>query len=224
MERVEIGIATLYHADCLELQYALEEASAVIADPPYGIDLNGMSGTCRSRYVKAADEYLVEGDDKPFDPAPWLEHEKVILWGGNHFASRLPDARNWIVWDKREGTTPDNQADCEMAWTNLPGPARIHRQLWRGMCRRGEENMSRQQRLHPTQKPVGLMAFCIQQCRLDLGSIIADPYMGSGTTGVAAVRLGYKFIGVEISRRHFDTACKRIEVEQVQNKLPLAAP
>jgi len=221
MERRDIGIATLYHGDCLDLMDALLAADAVVADPPYGIDLNSMSGTYRSRYVKAADEYLVEGDDKPFDPEPWLAFPKTILWGANHFASRLPDARKWIIWDKREGTTPDNQADCEMAYTNLKGPARLYSQLWRGMCRRGEENISRQGRVHPTQKPVALMMYCIEQCQLPPESLIVDPYMGSGTTGVAAVRLGHRFIGVEKVRRHFETACTRIEVEQQQCRLAL---
>lgn len=220
MNKVEIGSATLYHADCIEL-LDLIVADALISDPPYGINLHKMSSTYRSRFVKADNEYLVHGDDKPFNPTPWLGYEKVILWGGNHYCSRLPDSRNWIIWDKREGTTSDNQADCEMAWTNLPGPARLYSQLWRGMCRRGEENMSLQSRVHPTQKPVALMMWCIEQCKLEPGSVIADPYMGSGTTGISAVRLGHKFIGVEYEQRHFDTACKRIEQEQVQGQLAI---
>jgi len=226
---VEIGLATLYHADCLDLLDTLQ-GDALISDPPYGIDLHGMCSTYRSRWkmddvrrgsMRDDDYYLIHGDDKPFDPAPWLGYGKVILWGGNHFASRLPDARAWIVWDKREGTASDNQADCEMAWTNLPGPARIHRQLWRGMCRRGEENISRQGRVHPTQKPAALMEFCIAACTLDPGAMIVDPFMGSGTTGVAAVRNGYRFIGVEIDPHHFDTACRRIEEAQQQLRLAL---
>lgn len=220
MNKVEIGNAILYHADCEELLDLLS-ADALISDPPYGINLHKMSSTYRSRFVKAANEYLVYGDDQPFNPAPWLGYDKAILWGGNHYCSRLPDARNWIIWDKREGTTSDNQADCEMAWTNLPGPARLYSQLWRGMCRRGEENMSLQRRVHPTQKPVALMMWCIEQCKLEPGSVIADPYMGSGTTGVAAVRLGHKFIGVEYEERHFETACQRIEQEQVQGQLAI---
>lgn len=228
MKKVEIGIATLYQADCLDVLDMLQ-GDALISDPPYGIDLHGMCSTYRSRWkmddvrrssTRDDDYYLIHGDDKPFDPAPWLDYEKVILWGGNHFASRLPDTRAWIVWDKREGTTSDNQADCEMAWTNLSGPARIHRQLWRGMCRRGEENISKQGRVHPTQKPAALMEYCIAACKLDPGVMIVDPFMGSGTTGVAAVRNGYHFTGVEIKQHHFDTACRRIE--EAQQQLPLA--
>ena len=231
MKKVEIGLATLYLADCLDLIGELH-GDALISDPPYGIDLNGMCSTYRSRWkmdkvrqtsMRDDDYYLIHGDDKPFDPTPWIEYEKVILWGGNHFASRLPDTRAWIVWDKREGTASDNQADCEMAWTNLPGPARIHRQLWRGMCRRGEENISKQGRVHPTQKPAALMEYCISACKLDLGALIVDPFMGSGTTGVAAVRNGYHFTGVEIEAHHFDTACRRIEEAQQQLSLTFAS-
>ncbi|MCG7932125.1 MAG: site-specific DNA-methyltransferase [Candidatus Thiodiazotropha lotti] len=230
MESETIGNATLYLGDCLDLLDELQPADALISDPPYGIDLHGMSSTYRSRWkmddcrrksTRDKDYYLIHGDNEPFDPAPWLSHEKVILWGGIHFAQRLPDSRAWLVWDKREGTTSDNQADCEIAWSNLPGPARLHSQLWRGMMRRGEENISKASRCHPTQKPAALMMWCIEQCKLEAGSVIADPYMGSGTTGVAAVRMGHKFIGVEIERHHFDTACSRLDTEQMQRGLAL---
>lgn len=218
MEVVRIGSAVLIHADCLDVLDELG-ADALISDPPYGINIGKRAGGFRSRIVNASPDYFVYGDDKPFDPSPWLGYEKVILWGGIHFAQRLPDSRAWLVWDKREGQTSDNQADCEVAWSNLPGPARLYSQLWRGMCRRGEENVSRQSRSHPTQKPVGLMAWCIEQAKLEPGSVICDPYMGSGTTGVAATRLGHRFIGVEYVREHFETACERIERELQQPQL-----
>lgn len=192
----------------------------IVSDPPYGINLHALaSKDYHKRYAIGPGEQLVYGDDKPFDPSPWLDNAKVILWGGNHYCSRLPDARKWLVWDKREGTTSDNQADMEMAWTNLPGPARLYSQLWRGMCRRGEESSAKQGRVHPTQKPIALMMWCIEQCKLEPGSVVVDPYMGSGTTGIAAVRMGHKFIGVEYTERHFETACVRIEEEQQQQKL-----
>jgi len=216
----QIGNATLIHADCLDVLDRLK-GDAVISDPPYGINIEKMAGGFRSRIVNASDNYFVYGDDQPFDPAPWLDYEKVILWGGIHFAQRLPDSRAWLVWDKREGGTSDSQADCEIAWSNLPGPARLHSQLWRGMCRRGEENTSLQSRSHPTQKPAALMMWCIEQAKLKPTSTIIDPYMGSGTTGVAAVRMGHKFIGVEYVKEHFDTACDRVAEEQSQLKLAI---
>lgn len=214
--RVEtFGDATLYLGDCLEMIDGIQ-ADALISDPPYGINIGKMSGGNRlGAFGKATtrpdDYYAIHGDDKPFDPTPFLRFERVVLWGGNHYASRLPDARSWLVWDKREGTTSDNQADCEMAWTNLPGSARLIRHLWRGIVRRGEENVTNQARQHPTQKPVAVMRWCIEQCKLAPGAVICDPFMGSGTTGIAALRAGHKFIGIEIDPRHFDTACRRIE-------------
>jgi site-specific DNA-methyltransferase (adenine-specific)/modification methylase len=223
MKHRHIGNALLVHGDCLEQTELLQDADAVITDPPYGMGLNGISGSFRSRWTTARDEYLIEGDDQPFDPTPWLHFPKVILWGANHYASRLPDGRKWIIWDKREGTTPDNQADCDMAWTNLPGPSRIYRQLWRGCIRAGEENGVKSSLCHPTQKAVGLMKFCIQQCDLPTRSLIVDPYMGSGTTGVAAIRMGHRFIGVELVKKHFERACKRIAEETKRRRLPLEA-
>src|SRR5690606_4462774 len=104
---------------------------------------------------------------------------------------------------------------------NLPGPARLHSQLWRGIARRGEENVSREARQHPTQKPVALMSWCLQLCKLKPGATVLDPYMGSGTPSVAAVRAGYRFIGVEIEPRHFESACERIEWATRQPPLAL---
>ena len=224
MERIQIGNATLYHGDSIELKEHLQ-GDALISDPPYGINLQKLTGSysprsnwdkCRVRSKRPEDYYSIAGDDKPFDPVPWIEYPKVILWGGIHFPGDLPGSRAWLVWDKREGGKSDNQADCEIAWSNLPGPARLHSHLWRGMCRRGEENVSLDRRYHPTQKPINLMMWCIELCKLDPKSIIVDPFMGSGTTGIAAVRLGHKFIGCEIDKSHFDTACERLEREQTQ--------
>lgn len=219
--RVErIGDATLYLGDCLEILPTLE-ADSVVADPPYGINLHKLAGSYRHKYQPShghsqeAGMQLIHGDDKPFDPSPFLGFEQVILWGGIHFAAALPSSRSWLVWDKREGTTPDNQADCEIAWTNLPGPARIHRQLWRGIVRRGQENVSRQARCHPTQKPVALMEWCVEKTE---GTVL-DPFMGSGTTGVACANLGRKFIGIEIEPKYFDIACERIEAAYAQGRL-----
>jgi site-specific DNA-methyltransferase (adenine-specific) len=231
-----IGNATLHMGDCLEVLPSLQAVDAVVSDPPYGISLGKMSSTYTSRwnYSKGAglksmvkrerqkDDrygYLIHGDDVPFDPAPWLAFPKIILWGGVHFAKRLPETRSWLVWDKRENGTSDNQADCEIAWSNLPGPARLKHHLWRGLARRGEENPSREPRSHPTQKPIDLMSWCIDLCKLKPDSMIVDGYMGTGSTGIAAVRAGHRFVGVEIEPSYFAIACKRIEQAQKQARL-----
>lgn len=125
-----------------------------------------------------------------------------IIFGGNYFQGLGPTPC-WLVWDKVNGES--NFADCELAWTNLPKAVRIFRWMWNGMLRQGD-SITRQ---HPTQKPVQVMEWCIGQLPDDVHSII-DPFMGSGTTGVAAVGLGRKFIGIEKEPKYFDIACKRI--------------
>jgi site-specific DNA-methyltransferase (adenine-specific)/modification methylase len=223
-----IGDARLILGDCRDILPTLGGVDAVVTDPPYGVrertarktNGRGRGGRLQGGPAGSRDWPPIHGDDKPFDPAPWLAFPKVVLFGANHYAHRLPAATKWIVWDKREETTPDDNADCELAWTNLGGPARIHRQLWRGICRRGEENVSTgAARLHPTQKPIALMEFCIGACALPEGATVLDPFMGAGATGVAAVRRGLRFIGVEIEPMYFDTACRRVEEAHRQPRL-----
>lgn len=229
MSRIErIGEAILHLADCLEILPTLDRSHALISDPPYGIATNtdrtgrrlgGKSKGLLPTHQTAKHEPVI-GDDRPFDPAPLLDFEKVILWGGNHYCERLPGSPHWLIWDKREGTGPDDSADCELAWTNLKGPARMYRHLWRGLCRRGEENIAAGRdswRLHPTQKPVALMVWCIAQAGTP--AVVVDPYMGSGSTGVAAARMGLRFIGLEIHPPYFDIACERIDAAYRQQRL-----
>lgn len=221
LDYTRIGNAELFLGDCRKAMFYPDAIDAVITDNPYGID-NQPNNVTRKRnnWVRGKEFRPIEGDDEPFDPAMWLGFDKVVLFGANHFCSRLPDASCWLIWDKREGTTPDNQSDCELIWTNLPGPNRIYQHLWRGICRRGEENIRNgAHKLHPNQKPVGLMLWIMQQCKLKANSIILDPYMGSGTTGVAAIRLGHQFIGVDKDPEHYETACRRLEEEQRQMRL-----
>lgn len=139
------------------------------------------------------------------------------MWGANYYADKLPPSRRWLVWDKREGTTPDDNADVELAWCSVDGVARMHRQLWRGLCMRGEENGS--QKLHPTQKPIALMAWCMEQAKVAEGATVWDPYMGSGTTAIACIRTGRKFIGHEKDEDHFNTAVERVRKELAQMQL-----
>jgi site-specific DNA-methyltransferase (adenine-specific)/modification methylase len=207
--RIEtIGAATLYLGDCREILPTLGKVDAVVTDPPYGIDLESRSGgrASRAKYAPLKD-YRILGDREPFDPALFLGFPSVCLFGGNHFASRLPDARCWLVWDKREGGKPDNQADLEIAWTNFETPSRIFSYLWRGMVKAGELD---QIRVHPMQKPVALMEWVIKYIPAPAETIL-DPFMGSGTTGVAAIKMGRRFIGIEIEPKYFDIACRRIE-------------
>jgi site-specific DNA-methyltransferase (adenine-specific)/modification methylase len=214
-----IGKATLYLCDCSEI-LAQIKADAVISDPPYGIAYSpgggGRGAFGDSAHKKFTGKDVVKGDDRPFDPAPLLSlAPAVILWGANHYADKLPPSPRWLVWDKHLQETGLTFAEAEMAWSNCKGTVRVFRHMWNGVAKQSECGESRE---HPTQKPIALMKWCIRQAGTP--AIIFDPYMGSGTTGVAAVDLGLEFIGCEIEQRHFDTSCRRIE--QIQRQLQLA--
>ena len=202
------GGIQIFLGDCREILPTLS-AGTIVSDPPYGMALASRSGVGRSKMATALDAYEVIGDDAPFDPAFIVDHfPQVILWGANHYASRLPDARCWLVWDKREGGTSDDQGDCELAWTNLAGPERLFAHRWRGMIKASERGM---RRVHPTQKPVELMQWCI--AKTGAHGAIVDPFMGSGTTLVAAKNLGRRAIGVEIHEPYAEIAAKRLSQE-----------
>lgn len=170
----------------------------------------------------------IVGDDRPFEPDTWLElTPRCLFWGAHRFADRLP-AGSWLVWDKVPTGKIRDQGDGEAAWiSGEPRPMRIHRLLWDGVCvgsAARDEVTAGQQRVHPTQKPVVLMEWCIQQMELPRGTIIVDPYMGSGSTGVAAVKLGYPFVGIEIVPQYFETAHRRIEQATRQPDMFIEAP
>jgi site-specific DNA-methyltransferase (adenine-specific)/modification methylase len=160
----------------------------------------------------------VIGDDRPFDPAPILALDvPTVLWGANHYADRLPASGGWLVWDKERPDDLD-QSTCELAWTNCIKGVRRFRYLWHGMMRAGEHG----ENYHPTQKPAALMRWMLG-LRWMPGGTILDPFMGSGTTGVACVQTGRDFIGIEIDPGYFEIAKKRIEEAQLQMRLPLDA-
>lgn len=211
IETIAEGV-TLYLGDCREIDPALLAADALISDPPYGIDFahggNDNSGIGGGRYATKFAGKAIVGDAEPFDPAPVLKlAPAAVLWGGNHYADRLPASSCWLVWDKRAASGHSNDfADCELAWCSSNKVARIFRHHWDGMMRASERGVAR---VHPTQKPIQVMRWSIEQIQPPAATIL-DPYMGSGTTGVAAVQLGRKFIGVEIDPDYFDTACRRI--------------
>jgi site-specific DNA-methyltransferase (adenine-specific) len=212
--RIEtIGDATLYLGDCLEILPTLGKVDAVVTDPPYGIAYShGVGGGCLARSTIFDDSPII-GDDSPFDPSPWVKYP-CILFGANHYADKLPPSAFWVIWDKRDGIGSNDQADCEMAWSSIKGNARIFRHLWNGMLKASERQ---EPRVHPTQKPVALMQWCLGF--LPDAITILDPFMGSGTTGVACANLGRHFIGIEIEPKYFDIACRRIVDSYKQPRL-----
>ena len=206
----------LYLGDCLQILPELPDG-AIITDPPWGAKTacNAQRFTRRSspwwdnvdtKKIVAHED--VVGDETEFDPRPFIR-DKTILWGANWYTQHLARSGGWLIWDKRMGAEtlagkgwPLGEA--ELAWTNLRNSTRVFRNLWSGLLRSSEKG----EFYHPTQKPVALMSWCIEQAGRPI--LVADPFMGSGTTGVAAVKLGRKFWGIEIEPKYFDIAVERI--------------
>ncbi len=201
---------TLYHADCRDVLPLLPKVDLVLTDPPYGIGaLTDRRQLCAKTGIYAGRHFPpVTGDDKPFDPRPFLPlAADVVLFGANHFAALLPSSAAWFVWDKRNGAKSDQFSDCELAWRSRGGSVRIFRHLWKG----GITASERHRKLHPTQKPVVLMRWCLGF--YPDAAIILDPFTGSGTTLRAAKDLGRKAIGIEIEEEYCEIAANRLRQE-----------
>ena len=223
MNPVIIGDCQLYLGDCRDILPTLPKVDCVLTDPPYGIGAASSKfyGTTKRKNSFAApidyghsewDSVSINADEVS---ALVGAGDTVIMWGGNYFD--LPPSSCWFVWDKvNDGTA---FADCELAWSNMPKAVRIFRHQWAGMMRASERGS---QRTHPTQKPIALMRWCIEQAGNP--QTILDPFMGSGTTGVAAVQMGRSFIGIERESKYFDIACKRIEQAYAQGDFFVAPP
>ena len=195
-EKVVIGNAELWHGDCREVLPLLPFVDLILTDPPYGIGI-------AANPVRQSHERM-EWDAQP--PSAWLfglmqERAKhLIVWGGNYFP--LPQSQTFLVWDKMQ---PENfsLAMCEQAWCSFKKPAKMHRL-----------SVTSYDKEHPTQKPVKLMEWCIGHA--PESATVADPFMGSGTTGVAAAAMARQFLGIERERKYFDIACERISRAQAQ--------
>jgi site-specific DNA-methyltransferase (adenine-specific) len=210
----EDDAVTIYHGDCRDVLQTLTVAPAlVLTDPPYGVaERTDRHTKGRSNLARSNDFAAVHGDDSDFDPCHLLVYPRVVLFGANYYAERLPPSPSWLVWDKLDGLVAerrvvgfDDNADVELAWTNLGGPARLVSHRWKGMVKASEQSDAR---VHPTQKPVRLMAQIIAW-RTSLGDLVLDPYTGSGSTLRAAKDLGRRAIGVEIEERYCEIAARR---------------
>jgi DNA modification methylase len=200
---------TIYHGRCQVILPSIE-ADVVVSDPPYGMrwntDTSRFGGGHRGHRASGqgrADWGAVGGDDQEFDPAPWLDFPAVVLWGSNHFAARLPVGTT-LVWIKRlDPAFGTFLSDAEVAW--VKGGHGVY-------CRRDTSMMAEtKQRVHPTQKPLGIMRWSIERAGGE-GTIL-DPFMGSGTTLRAAKDLGRKAVGIEIEERYCEIAAKRLGQE-----------
>lgn len=218
---------TIYHGDCREVLPQLPACDLLLCDPPYG---SGLAVDFAERFKTKAGKWWnrdnrrgqarhipIVGDDGPFDPAHLLEYSaKVrVLWGGNWYASRLPDRGGWWIWDKRNGKRDVTQAEwpmseAELAWTDKGKGARVFRYTWFGLIRDGDHG----EHYHPTQKPTALMRWCIETAGTE--GLVVDAYCGSGTTLVAAKSLNLPAIGIEIEEKYCEIAAKRLSQEVLQ--------
>lgn len=215
--RIEtIGDATLYLGDCLEILPTLGPVDAVVTDPPYGIGYQhgggGIPVSKRNSWRRF--EEPITGDDIPFDPRPFLAWPCVIF-GADHFCDKLTTGGTFHWWDKAYSGGPDDSfSDAEVFWTSWQRKRIVIRHLWKGVCQDSEKGL---RKVHPSQKPIRVIERCIDL--IPDAETILDPFMGSGTTGVACANLGRKFIGIEIEEKYFDIACRRIETAYLQPRL-----
>lgn len=209
---VQIGDwCTLIHGDSREVLPTLDASCSIVSDPPFGIDFykepTGSVPTGRQSGRRFSER--IYGDDEPFDPALLLRFQSVAVMGADHFASRLPPGGSWHVWDRTGGGRGprDSFSDATFIWSSHPGRSRIVHHLFKGVCQ--DENDGKK-KLHPFQKPVRVMMWMIEMFASD-AEIIVDPYLGSGTAAIAALRLNKRFVGIEVDRTVFNVAVARIE-------------
>ena len=215
-----IGDCRLILGDCRDVLPTLPKVDAVVTDPPYGIGLNTdnrrfsggnvASQAKRGNNIGSANGRPIFEDDAPFDPSFLLDlGGDKIIWGWNNYPDRLPRG-SCLVWLKRNDDAFGSfLSDAELAWMSKGHGV---------YCRRDLSNAAiANERVHPTQKPVGLMEWCL--AFVPKTRLILDPFMGSGTTGVACVNLDRKFIGIEIDEGYFDIACRRIQEAYKQPRL-----
>lgn len=224
---VVIGDCTLWLGDCREIMPSLGKVDAVVMDPPYGIgEASGKAKTRtsgRASRLRDASRYqrdygVSDWDDTTADEAVSQAVSMAkwaVVFGGNYYD--FPPTSCWLVWDKLNGAA--DFADCELAWTNLPKAVRRIQFLWNG-CLRMERHIQRE---HPTQKPLEVMRWCIGHLP-EPNRTILDPFMGSGTTIVAAAKLGRAGIGIEREQKYFDIACRRVEAAYQEPDLFVAEP
>lgn len=217
IETIAEGV-TLYLGDCREILPTVGKIDAVVTDPPYGMNaaIGGITAGKSSRWAlssaKSAWDERPQGWDNEAPPII-LELAKtgaeMVVWGGQFFP--LSPNRGWLVWNKIIRNF--SSSVCELAWTNLDCPVDCFDYSHGQLATEGK--------LHPTQKPLPLMEWCLHKVS---GRTILDPFMGSGTTGVAAVRLGKQFVGIELEPKYFDIACRRIADATRQQDLFIEKP
>lgn len=200
-----IGACDLYLGDCLKVMPLLDKFDAVVTDPPYGLGKRMQGGTWGAKEHNSG--FLKWDLEAPFWLPDAIGDMRAIVWGGNYLP--FPPSRCWLIWNKVNAVP--TMADFEQAWTNLDRPSK-----------RLDLPVGRVEFGHPTQKPLPLMTWCLGF--LPDAETILDPFMGSGTTGVACVKLGRKFTGIELDPDYFEIACERIRKAYEQPDMFVKAP
>lgn len=201
----------LVHGDCLEEMKKIPDGSIdlVLTDPPYGVNAcKGVGGFGSSK----TDKHYTGGWDSSRPSKEYFDEilrisKQAIIFGGNYFADLLPLGKHWIVWDKKGDIAFQNPySDCELIWTNVKKNT-VKKYVFK---QQGFIKDTKDIRVHPTQKPSELVQMLLEIYSKD-GDIILDPFMGSGTTGVACKNLNRNFIGIELNETYFNIAKQRIE-------------
>ena len=213
-EKVTIGNCELWHGDCREVLPMLPRCDLILTDPPYGLGERlhrpGASRTGGRQYwSKHYQDGAPDWDRETVDAevaAAVAMADKAVIWGGQFYS--LPQTRCLLTWNKIIRKWSGSEA--EHAWTNMDKPNRVFDYSHGQLATEGKH-------YHPTQKPLPLMEWCLSF--MPDAETICDPFMGSGTTGVACVNLGRSFTGIERERKYFDIACRRIEQAYAQGKL-----
>lgn len=210
---------TIYNCDCLEILPQLEPVDLVLTDPPYGIGENNKQNLSREKLAKCKNYGDYSWDNKLISDDLILlvlgAGNNLCVFGGNYYSHLLHASSCWLVWDKVN--YGNDFADCELAWTNYKSAVRMKKHQWNGMLRKHCEY-----REHPTQKPLDVIKWAMQLSpKYDT---ILDPFMGSGTTLVAAKELHRKAIGIEIEEKYCEIAAKRLSQEVLPFKQPMQPP
>lgn len=211
-----------YNMDCLAAMREMPDKAfdLAVVDPPYGIGESGEKNHTRIGLAKPQDYKPFAGKDLQSPSKEYFDQlfrvsKNQIIWGANHFISKIPfDSHCWLVWDKENGES--DFADCELAWTSFSSAVRIFRFRWNGMLQGNMVN--KEIRIHPTQKPVSLYTW-IYQNYAKPGYKILDTHLGSGSSRIAAYDAGLDFVGYEIDKEYFDKQEERFAAHTAQMNL-----
>ena len=215
------GGITIYHGDCREILPHLGRFDLLLTDPPYGVNIETRRAAAKRGHrtnlapvdrARSVDHEPVAGDDEPFDPVHLLDvAPSAVLWGANNYSSKLPDSPCWFAWDRKCGRASDSDStDAELACVigHRFRTVQVFRHMWLGW-QRDSENQGRS--LHPTQKPVALMSWCLGF--FPEAKTVVDPYMGSGPVAKACKDRGLRYVGIELVEKYCEISVSRLRQE-----------